>query len=268
MSEKKISVYFITFNEARTIEAAIRAVNELDEIIVVDSGSTDGTQEIAECLGARVFHQDWMGFAKQKALALSLCSNDWCFNLDGDEIVSNQALTEIRSLVQESSADAIRVPFEDIFMGLEMHPKSAKRSIVRVFDKTCVHYPKDRLVHENVIVDGREVRSNVNISHYGYETVEKLMEKQNTYSSLGAKQKFSKNQKASIVKLISIFPLILIKAFFIRKLFLSGTRGLIQAYIEAMYAFLKEAKLYELNFVNKIENKEPNDRKCASVKTQ
>ena len=250
MFETKISVYFITFNEAKTIGAAINAVKELDEIIIVDSGSTDGTQEIAKSLGAKVIHQDWLGFAKQKALALSKCSNNWCFNLDGDEVISEKALLEIRNLVEQQTADAIRVTFEDVFMGRDMHPKSAKRSIVRVFNKSCVHYPKDRLVHENVIVEGKEVRSNTNITHYGYESVEKLMEKQNRYSSLGAEQKYAKRKKASLFKLICVFPLILFKTYTLRKLYLSGTRGLIQAYIEAMYAFLKEAKLYELNFIS------------------
>lgn len=256
MFKTKISAYFITLNEAKTIEAAIEAVSELDEIIVVDSGSTDGTKEIAQRLGAKVIHQEWLGFAKQKAFALSLCSNDWCFNIDGDEVISPEALDEIRNLVEQRSADAIRVPFEDVFMGKSMHPKSAKRSIVRVFNKRSVEYPIDRLVHENVIVDGKEIRSSLNIEHYGYDTVEKLMEKQNKYSSLGAEQKFSKKKKSSLLKLISVFPLILFKTYFLRKLFLSGTRGLIQAYIEAMYAFLKEAKLYELNFVERLKPKD------------
>lgn len=256
MYKTKISVYFITFNEAKTIKAAINAVSELDEIIVVDSGSTDGTVKIAERLGAKVIHQDWLGFAKQKAFALSLCSNDWCFNLDGDEVISKNALHEIRSLIELKTSDAIRIPFEDIFMGQNMHPRSAKRSIVRVFNKSSIEYPKNRLVHENVIVNGKEIKSRQSINHYGYETVEKLMQKQNTYSSLGAEQKFSNNKKPSIAKLIFIFPIILLKAYLFRKLFLSGTRGLIQAYIEAMYAFLKEAKLYELNFVNRDKRKE------------
>lgn len=250
MFETKISAYFITLNEADTIEAAIKAVSELDEIIVVDSGSTDGTKEIAMSLGAKVIHQDWLGFAKQKAFALSLCSNNWCFNLDGDEVISPEALKEIRMLVDKNEADAIRVPFEDIFMGQPMHAKSAKRSIVRVFNKRCVTYPEDRLVHENVTVKGKEIRSGHNIDHYGYETVEKLMDKQNKYSSLGAKQKYAKKKKSSLLKLICVFPLILFKTYFLRKLFLSGRRGFIQANVEAMYAFLKEAKLYELNYLD------------------
>lgn len=250
MFETKISVFFITLNEASTIRAAIEAVQALDEIIVVDSGSTDGTVEIARELGAKVVHQDWLGFAKQKAYALSLCRHQWCFNLDGDEVISQEALTEIRTLIEVRDIDAIRVPFEDVFMGRSMHRKSKKRSIVRVFKKHSVCYPEDRLVHENVMVAGTEVKTKVNIDHYGYASVEQFMAKQNTYSSLGAQQKFMRNKKASVAKLLFVFPVMLFKAYFLRKLYLSGVRGLIQAHVEAMYAFLKEAKLYEYHFTS------------------
>lgn len=251
MTDIKLSVYFITCNEAKTIKQAITAVRSVDEIIVVDSGSTDGTVEIAKALGARVIHQDWLGFAKQKSFALSQCRNQWCFNLDGDEIISEQALAEITTLIAKQNADAIRVPFEDVFMGQAMHPKSHKRSIVRVFNKDHIQYPTDKLVHENVIVTGKEIRSSQTITHYGYPDTEQLMAKQNKYSSLCAQQKFNQGKKASIAKLVFVFPLMFFKAYFLRKLFLSGTRGLVQAHIEAMYAFLKEAKLYERHFISR-----------------
>lgn len=251
MFKTKISVFLVTLNEANTIADAIKSVSELDEVIVVDSGSTDGTVEIATRLGAKVVHQEWLGFSMQKDFALSLCSNQWCFNLDGDEVLSPEALNEIREIVESQASDALRVPFEDIFMGKPMHPKAAKRSIVRVFNKEKITYPKDRLVHENVLVAGKEARSNICIEHFGYESVEKLMDKQNKYSSLGATQKHLRNKQASIFKLALVFPLTWFKSFVLRKHFLSGTRGFIHAYVDAMYAFLKEAKLYEYNYVAK-----------------
>lgn len=251
MFETKVSVFLVTLNEAGTIADAIKSVSQLDEVIVVDSGSTDGTVEIAQRLGATVVHKDWLGFSKQKDYALSLCRNQWCFNLDGDEVVSPQVLQEIRQLVETQTADVIRVPFEDIFMGQPMHPKAAKRSIVRVFNKEKAFYPKDRLVHENLIVQGTEIRTRLCIEHFGYETVEKLVEKQNKYSSLGALQKQQRNKKASKVKLAFVFPLVWFKSFILRRHFLSGTRGFIHSNIDAMYAFLKEAKLYEHNYIAK-----------------
>lgn len=253
MSEHKISVYFITHNEADTIAEAINSVSELDEIIVVDSGSSDGTVEIAQDLGARVLHQDWLGFAKQKAFALAQCRNQWCFNLDADEVVPNAALDEIKKWVNSGKCEQIRLPFEDILMQKPMHARSRKRSIVRVFKKDTVRYPEHRLVHENIIGSGREVKIKNLIIHYGYADVATLMAKQNTYSSLGAKEKFNKGKKASIAKLILVFSFTFIKVYLFRRLFLSGVRGLIQASIEAMYAFLKEAKLYEYQFLAKVK---------------
>ncbi|MER2491877.1 glycosyltransferase family 2 protein [Catenovulum sediminis] len=245
MHKSRLSVFFVTLNEAATIQQAIEAVSEFDEIIVVDSGSTDGTVEIAEKAGARVIHQQWLGFAKQKSFAMNLCKNEWVFNLDGDEIVTPDVITEIKALIEADSCDGIRVNFEDVFMGRPMHPQSHKRSIVRVFKKSKARYPTDRLVHENVILEGKVSRIKSNILHYGYQSAADFMAKQNTYSTLGARQKKIKGKKHSLLKLLLIFPIAFIKAYFLHKMFLSGWRGFIHAMIEAMYSFLKEAKLYE-----------------------
>ncbi len=253
MAKVKISVFFVTLNEAQTIEAAIRSVAGVDEIVVVDSGSSDGTVDICQRLGAKVIHQEWMGFAKQKAFALEQCRNEWCFNLDGDEVVTAGALAEIQGLVENDQCDLIRLPFEDVFMSAPMHHLSRKRSIIRVFKKSKASYPTDKTVHENVISRGRVLKIKNHIIHYGYCDAATLMDKQNKYSSLGAQDKFKKGKRASRLKLLLVFPLIFLKCFLLRKLFLSGTRGFIQAYIEAMYAFLKEAKLYELEYLEKEE---------------
>lgn len=251
MAKVKVSVFFVTLNEAETIERAILSVADVDEIIVVDSGSTDGTVDICNRLGVNVIHHDWMGFAKQKAFALEQCANEWCFNLDGDEVVSKEALMEITALIENDQCDLIRLPFDDVFMSAPMHQMSRKRSIVRVFKKSHARYPTNKTVHENIIGHGRILKIKNSITHYGYCDTATLMEKQNKYSSLGAQDKYKKGKRASLLKLVLIFPLIFLKCYILRKLFLSGVRGLVQAYIEAMYAFLKEAKLYELEYIKK-----------------
>jgi len=251
MSEAKISAYFITLNEASTIEQALTSVASLDEVIVVDSGSTDGTIEIAEKLGARVVHQTWLGFAQQKAFALELCRNEWCLNLDGDEVLPVETLQAIQSLVASDRCDVIRMPIEDVFMGDKMHPKSRKRSIIRVFKRSHVEYPLDRLVHENVKTTGRVASCRECILHYGYDSLSVFMSKQNKYAQLAAQSKFSRGKKPSRAKLALVFVFTFIKVFFFRRLFLSGARGLIQANIEAMYAFLKESYLYEARRLSK-----------------
>lgn len=247
MSHTPISVFIITLNEAEHLAEVLTAASQFDEVIVVDSGSTDGTVDIAKENGACVYHQQWLGFAGQKSHAMSLCKNQWVFNLDGDEVLPKQVADSIQTWVDEDKADALRLYFEDIFWARKMSPASAKRSIIRVYKKDKIHFPLDRLVHENVIVanDAREKSVKGLLTHYGYDTTAILMDKQNTYSSLKAKEKFLANKHPSLLKLVTIFPIIFIKSYFLRKMFLSGKRGFVHAMIESMYAFLKEAKLFE-----------------------
>lgn len=255
MSKTPISVFFITLNESATIEQAIKSVQQFDEIIVVDSGSSDGTQEIAKECGAKVLHQDWLGFSKQKRFAMSQCRNEWCFNLDGDEIIPEELANQIQEKVNQANCDALRLRFEDVFMRGKMHSASHKRSIVRVFKRSKVAYPENRLVHENVSIDGSVETLKECVIHYGYGDIETLMAKQNKYSSLAAQQKHLAGKRSSTLKLILVFPLMFVKEFLMRKMFLSGRRGLIHAVISSMYAFLKEAKLYELGRSNEEKHK-------------
>ncbi|NMH66694.1 glycosyltransferase family 2 protein [Shewanella salipaludis] len=242
-----ISAFLVTRNEARHIGAVLDALQAFDEIILVDSGSTDETVAIAKAKGAKVFHRQWLGFAHQKNYAMGLCRNPWVLNVDGDEILPAGLAREIQQQVNQAKAAALRLYFEDIFWGEPMSPHSGKRSIVRVFRKDLATYPLDRRVHENLVLAKGEKEAQVKglVTHFGYETTELLMSKQNQYSSLKALEKFEKRRKPSLLKLSLIFPLTLIKAYFFQRMFLSGKRGLVHAYIEAMYAFLKEAKLFE-----------------------
>lgn len=251
MSKKSpLSVYLVTLNEAEMLDEVLSSLDFASEIIVVDSGSSDNTIEIAKSHGAKVFQQDWLGFAKQKAFAMSKCSQPWLLNLDGDEVLTRTSVKSIKTIVESPDSEhaAYRLHFEDIFWGERMSSKAAKRHIVRLFKKGVAHYPEDRLVHENVRLRQNTTIGDIDglVMHYGYNSTEVLMEKQNKYSSLKAQQKFNHNKKPSFLKLMLVFPLTFFKAYFIKRYFLSGRRGLIHAYIDSMYGFLKEAKLFEL----------------------
>lgn len=250
MPNTPISVFVITLNEQQHLEKMLKSVQCFDEIVLVDSGSSDKTLEIAKRYGAKIHHQDWLGFAKQKSYAMSLCQNQWVFNLDADESISAEHAALIQQSVNAQEADAFRIYFEDIFWGESMSPSSAKRSIVRIYKKDKIAFPTDRLVHENVrLIDGAKLSSIPGrVIHYGYHSSDILMTKQNKYSSLKAQEKFNNGKQPSWLKLILIFPLMFIKAYFLRKMFLSGRRGLVHATIDAMYGFLKEAKLHELHY--------------------
>ena len=253
MANIPISVFIITLNEAKYLEQVLKPLSQFDEVIVVDSGSTDGTTDIAVNAGATLIHQEWLGFAKQKQFAMEQCRNEWVLNLDGDEVVSDTFIMELQQAVSSQEFDAVRVFFEDVFWGKNMSAKSAKRSIVRCFKKSAVNYPMDRKVHENVVLPkgSRVKKLKTLVTHYGYASTHILMEKQNKYSLLKAQEKFEKGKQGSLFKLMLIYPLTFIKFYLFKKMFLSGRRGLVHAAIESQYAFLKEAKLLELETLQK-----------------
>ncbi|MGI2192590.1 glycosyltransferase family 2 protein [Shewanella baltica] len=242
-----ISAFLIACNEAEYIGEVLDSLQAFDEIILVDSGSSDATVAIAESKGAKVFTHAWQGFALQKSYAMSLCRNQWVLNVDGDEVLPAGLVAEIQRQVNDTDASALRLYFEDIFWGKPMSPFSGKRSIVRVFKKDVATYPHDRRVHENIILakGAKETKVAGLVTHFGYATTEQLLSKQNQYSSLKALDKYESRKKPSLIKLCLIFPLTFIKTYFFQRMYLSGKRGLIYAHVEAMYAFLKEAKLFE-----------------------
>ncbi len=249
MTKIPVSVFLVTKNEGRHLGEVLAALTDFAEIVLVDSGSTDNTVAIAQSFGARVFHQEWLGFARQKQFAMQQCQYDWLLNLDGDEVLNPAVVAEIRQLVatQATTPQALRLCFEDLFWGRPLSPHAGKRSIVRLFRRGQAEYPLTRKVHENLLLNKgtKVVRSRQLVKHYGYDSTECLMAKKNLYSSLKAQEKFEKGKQGSLLKLVLIFPLTLFKAYVLQRHFLSGRRGLVQAYLEAMYAFLKEAKLLE-----------------------
>ena len=202
----KVSVFIVTLNEAETIGATVQSVADFDEVIVVDSGSTDDTVAIARREGARVVHHEWQGFSQQKAFALGLCSNEWCLNLDGDEVVPPVLLGELKGLIASDQWDLIRLRIEDIFMGAPMHPKSRKRAITRCFRKSLVQYPTDRRVHENIQGKGRLVTTEQTLTHWGYNDLGIYVAKHIKYARLRAEDKFLAGKRFNGLKLTAYFP--------------------------------------------------------------
>ena len=239
----KCSAFIICCNEESNIAKAISSVAAFDEIIVVDSGSTDQTVQIARDLGAVVIERPWGGFSDQKAFAMECCRYDWCFNIDADEALSAVLRDEIFNVLQRPVSVAYDVSINDVIAGKPLHSWSRKRSIVRLFKKDCVQYPRDRTVHENVSVDGSVGRMRGEIEHYGYNDVSTYFAKHVKYAQLRASDKAAKGARGSVVKLLLVFPFVLVKVFLFRGLLFSGWRGVVVAVTESFYAFAKEASL-------------------------
>lgn len=248
----KASVYIICKNEEKHIKRVLESVKDFDEIVVVDSGSIDNTLNIAKEYTNKIFHQDWLGFAKQKEYAKNLCQNEWVLNLDADEQLTEELKKEIEKVIEENKIDGLDIKISSQFLGKFNSEKSKFNRRIRFFRKSVGHYP-DKLVHESILVKGKINKANGFIYDYGTMDLKTHLSKINEYSSLRADEKFAKNKKASFAKLLFVFPLSFFKSFVIKRGFLNGMRGFIAAMNNAFYAFLKEAKLYELN--NKSEEK-------------
>jgi len=240
------SVYIVTLNCAEWLDATLKSVEDFAEVIILDSGSTDQTYQIAESFpNTRIMHQDWLGYAGQKNLALAQCQQTWVLNLDGDEVLSESLKQEIKQVIQADQIDALITPINDVFLGVPNSKHTKKHAKTRFFRKSKGHYDLANKVHENVIVDGAVQKAQADIYHYGESSIFVKVEKNNQYSNLKALEKFEKGKHPSLSKLILVMPVTFIKSYFIRRSCFNGWRGFVNSMINAFYAFLKEAKLFE-----------------------
>jgi glycosyltransferase involved in cell wall biosynthesis len=240
-----LSVYLITKNEGAHLAEVLASCAGADEIVVVDSGSTDRTIEIAHAAGARVIHQDWLGFARQKDFALRQCSHEWVLNLDGDEILSAGAMPLIRQAIERGSAVGYRIARDDEFMGESM-AASHCRPFLRVYRRDQAVWDLSKTVHEHIEVPGSHPTiAGVMIHHKGYDSVTVYMDKLNRYAALKNVMWERDGRRGSLPRVLVAFPLALFKHLFLRRMILSGGRGFVRAMQDAFYVFLAETMAYE-----------------------
>lgn len=241
------SVYIITLNCAPWLQQTLESLMDFAEVIILDSGSTDGTQAIVNAFpNVRLHHQEWLGYAGQKEKALLMCKEKWVLNIDGDEVLTEELKNEISQTIHEDKVDALITPILDIFLGLPNHPWIKKQAKVRFFRRGKGSYDLNNKVHEGILIQSTNIkRAHGGILHFGESSVAIKVSKNNEYSTLKAIEKHSKNRQPSLIKLILSMPLFFIKSYVLQRNFLNGKRGFIASMINAFYAFLKEAKLYE-----------------------
>lgn len=241
-----VSVFIITQDEEANIARVLDSVSAFDEVIVVDSGSTDMTLEIAKSKKANIFHQDWLGYARQKQYAMDLCKNDWVLNLDADEALVPEHIELIDKIIHSNHYNSVRFLRNDMFINKPIPAFCKLPNNIRLYRKSKAKFNPSQQVHESAVVDGKETLIKTPFIHYGYNDLKTLVEKNNTYSSLRARDKFNNNKKPSLIKLLLIFPFEFLRKYLLQRYFLFGYRGIFLSMINANYAFLKEAKLFEL----------------------
>ncbi len=161
-----VSVYIICKNEENHIERVLESVKDFDEIIVVDSGSTDATLDICSRYTKGIYQQKWLGFSKQKEYAKNLCSNEWVLNLDADEEISDLLKEEIVDAVEMDALDGLDIRISSQYMGEFNHPYAKYNSRIRFFRKSLGHYP-EKLVHESICLTGNIGKAKGFIYEYG-----------------------------------------------------------------------------------------------------
>lgn len=246
-NRRPLSVVIISKNEEKRIEACLQSVAWADEIIVVDSGSTDTTGEIVKRYTNRFHTIAWKGFGPQKQAAVELASYDWILNIDCDEQVTAELAEEIvRILELENTSCAFSVPRRTFINAKEIkHSGWYPDRTIRLFDRQRARF-SDSLVHERVIADGVTGDCKSPVLHYSFSGIEPLLSKLNHYSELSAKQMFQSGRKSTVFD-ITVRPLFaFFKTYVLRAGFLDGVEGLEIAVTTSLLTFTKYIKLREL----------------------
>ncbi|HZH12701.1 MAG TPA: glycosyltransferase family 2 protein [Microvirga sp.] len=250
-----LSVFIIAKNEADRIGATIRAVRDLtDDLIVIDSGSTDGTQGVAEELGARVIFNPWPGYGLQKRFGEDQCRHEWILNIDADEELSPALREEIKALFAhgEPPYRAYGIPIAEIYPGeSEPHPLAYRIAPVRLYHKDAGRYSTS-LVHDRVeLKPGTTVGKLKGLVHHrSIRSLGDQISKLNFYTDQLALDLEVRGVSIPTWRVYFEFPAAFIKAYFGRLHFLRGTYGFLIAMNYAIWRHLRLAKHYEKKRLN------------------
>ena len=246
----KLSVTIITKNEAADIGAAIASAAWADEIVVVDSESTDETVAIARRYTDRLIVREWPGYAAQKNYAASIAAHDWILSLDADERITPALADEIKvTLGGAPAALGYRVPRVTWHLGrwirtTDWYPDYQ----LRLYDRRAAAWT-GRYVHEAVLVDGSVGRLRGELQHFAYRDVAEHLETIDRYTTYAARQMREEGRRAGFLQIAGHPPLAFVRNYLLRGGVRDGVPGFIISALNAYYVFLKFAKLWELQHV-------------------
>ena len=241
-----VTATIITLNEAANIAAALESVRWADEIIVVDSESTDDTVAIARRYTDRVIVRSWPGYVEQKNFAASQATHDWIFSLDADERATPALADEITSLLADGpNCAGYRVPRVSYYLGrwirsTDWYPDCQ----LRLYDRRRAQWG-GRYVHESVQADGEVGRLREDLQHYPYRDVSHHLRTIDRYSTLAARQMFEDGRRTGPIRMVLHADAAFLRNYVLRGGFRDGTAGFIVSMLNTFYVVLKLAKLWE-----------------------
>ena len=247
MTRHALSAVIITRNAAHVLPACLKSIAFADEIVVVDSGSTDGTAQLAATHGARVINKEWLGYGRQKQFAVEQARHDWVLCIDADERVSPDLAESIRAALAAPAATVYRMPRRNRFFGRWLaHGEGYPDWSPRLFHRLNARWSED-LVHEKVLYATTPGSLKGDLMHETFDNLAMYLERQNRYTTLQARQAFERGQTAGTAHLL-LSPVVRFFKFYVLRLgFLDGVPGLLHISIGCMNSYLKYAKLIELH---------------------
>lgn len=245
----KLSVYMITLNEEKRLEKTLQAAAQVaDEIIIVDSGSTDNTQKIAEKYKAKFYHKDWISYSNQKHYAQELCKNQWVLSIDADEVLSKALIKEIQTIKEEPQYDVYKIKIGDIYPGFK-HPRAGvkKYNLARLYNRQFASMPKDNLTKDRILINNKAHIGQLKglIHHYSYLDLHHQVSKLNNFTDQVVQTAISEQKNYSGLRLSTEFLRQFICYYIIKRNFLNGEWGFVTSINLAYFRFLKIAKWRE-----------------------
>lgn len=243
----RLSVVIIAFNEEANIRRCLESVKWADEIVLVDSASTDQTLEIAGEYGVIVHRPDWRGFGPAKREGVAKANGDWILSIDADEEVTPELAKEIRAAVEaEAGLSGFAMPRRTQFLGRWIyHCGWYPDPVLRLFRKADGNFD-EAPVHERVVLKGSVGRLKYDLLHYSYPTLDSYFTKFNRYTTLAAEAAFERGRRAGAWD-ITVRPLAcFLKHYFLKRGFLDGLEGLIISVLSSCHVLTKYAKLRDL----------------------
>ncbi len=244
---EKLSVTIITLNEGKNIRDALESVKWADEIVVVDSGSTDETVEICREYTDKVFHNPWPGHIAQKNFAIDKASYRWIFSIDADERVTPALAEEIKETLKAPDADGYAVPRHVFYLGQWInHSGWYPDYKVRLFRRDRGRWGGIN-PHDRVIIDGVVRRLRSDLLHYSFQDIAHHIRTMNSFTSIAAMEYYKRGRNTGFMDILLRPAFAFIKSFVLKQGFRDGLPGFVISVTAAYHVFIKYVKLWEMN---------------------